>query len=87
MLELLAEITAPRFIWKLTQAWVQVKNDVNALSHLWTQQHPVLENFDKDFPTNHGLAVLPCPSLGKAPAMCSLPILNLWHNWHLAPTK
>ena len=87
MSRLFAEITAPRFIWKLTQAWVQVKNDANALTRFWTQQHPVLKKFDKDFQTNHGVAVLPCPSLRKAPVTCSPPILNLWHNRHLAPTK
>jgi hypothetical protein len=53
MPELVAEIRAERFLWHLTKAWHQVKNDRVQIGRFWNAQEPLLEDFDKRFPANH----------------------------------
>ena len=68
--ELLSKITKDRFVWKLTRAWMQVKNDLDHAPRFWAQQKESLDRFDKEFPGHHGAGIvgerpqLPGPQMG-----------------------
>ena len=50
-------IIVPRFVWRLTRAWSNVRSNPEALSHFWDTQSALLQDFDRDHPSHFGREV------------------------------
>ena len=53
------QMTLPRFFWRLTRAWHQIKKSKPDLEKFWKNQATLLKDFDHEFPQHYQPAALP----------------------------
>ena len=53
MLDILAELSIPQYLWPFLSHWHAVKNKKTNLNEFWAVQTQYLKEFDKAYPNEH----------------------------------